>query len=39
MAAGGWKDATNLRTVYTQADAETVRRVVLEPTELQERSS
>jgi integrase len=35
-AAGGWKDTTTLRTVYTQADAATVRRVVLEPTELRE---
>jgi integrase len=35
-AAGGWKDTTTLRTVYTQADAATVRRVVLEPIELRE---
>ncbi len=38
-AAGGWKDTTTLRTVYTQADAATVRRVVLEPTEVREARS
>ncbi len=37
-AAGGWKDTTTLRTVYTQADPETVRRVVLEPMDLRDRT-
>ena len=35
-AAGGWKDTTTLRTVYTQADPATVRRVVLDAPELRE---
>ena len=33
-AAGGWKDTTTLRTVYTQADPATIRRVVLDAPEL-----
>ena len=37
-AAGGWKDTTTLRTVYTQADPETVRRVVQEPADLRDRA-
>jgi len=35
-AAGGWKDTTCLRTIYTQADKKTVLRVVLEPMHLGE---
>lgn len=38
-AAGGWKDQTTLAKVYTQADAATTRRVVLEPVELREARS
>jgi integrase len=32
MAAGGWKDEATMVTSYQQADAETVRQVVLNPT-------
>jgi len=35
-AAGGWKDTTTLRTIYTQSDPATVRKVVLEPAELRD---
>ena len=34
--AGGWSDLTSLKTAYQQADAETLYRVVSEPTELRE---
>jgi hypothetical protein len=32
MAAGGWKDEATMVTSYQQADPETVRQVVLNPT-------
>jgi len=37
--AGGWSDTTTLAKAYTQADAATTRRVVLEPSELREGRS
>ena len=32
-AAGGWRDAETMLTSYQQVDAETVKRVVLHPTQ------
>ena len=32
-AAGGWRDTQTLLTSYQQVDAETVRQVVLHPTQ------
>ena len=39
MEVGGWSDATTLKNCYQQADAETMYKVVSEPTKLRDTSN